>query len=100
MNLRNINYQYLEPKVFQSMRKLYLNDNKDIITDELLTHFQQGDPTDFVKLKDVKTVLQNAHFKEKDVITIIKLVDETFENVEFKQRYNNIRNIFTGLKYA
>jgi phage/plasmid-associated DNA primase len=101
MMLQN-NYKYDEPKHFVSLRKLYLNDNKDVITDLLNENFEKGEESDFVRLKDVKAVLKNSQVKEKDVITIIKLVEEMFDGVEFiNDTFRNgerHRRVFWGLK--
>ena len=45
-SLKQNGFKYSEPKAFSSMRKLYLNDNKDVITDLLLENYQQGDDKD------------------------------------------------------
>ncbi|NBP02846.1 MAG: hypothetical protein EBU90_22565 [Proteobacteria bacterium] len=84
------------------MRKLYLNDNKDVITDLLLENYQQGDDKDYVKLTDIKNTLKQGGIKEKDVISIKKLVEETFSEVEFREISSvdkkRIRNFFLKLK--
>ena len=49
----------------------------------LLEHFEIGEKNDYVKLKDIKSVLKNGGVKEKDVITIKYIVEETFDTVEF-----------------
>lgn len=101
-SLRNNNFKYDEPDTFTSMRKLYLNDNKDVITDLLTEHFEKGDDKDYVKMTDIKAVLKQGGVKEKDVITIQKLVEGTFEGVEFKANSSinkkSVRNFFLSLK--
>lgn len=100
--LKQNGYKYSEPRAFCNMRKLYLNDNKDVITDLLLDNFEKGDDKDYVKLTDIKSILKQGGIKEKDVVSIKKLVEETFDEVEFKDRStvskNRIRNFFLGLK--
>jgi len=100
-SLKQNGYKYSEPKAFSSMRKLYLNDNKDVITDLLLENYEQGDDKDYVKLTDIKNTLKQGGIKEKDVISIKKLVEETFSEVEFREmsRVNNVplRNYFLRL---
>ena len=39
-----------------------------------------------MKLTDIKNTLKQGRIKEKDVISIKKLVEETFSEVEFKER--------------
>lgn len=100
--LKQNGYKYSEPKAFSSMRKLYLNDNKDVITDLLLENYEKGDDKDYVKLTDIKNTLKQGGIKEKDVISIKKLVEETFSEVEFREISSvdkkRIRNYFLGLK--
>ncbi|NDG30186.1 hypothetical protein EB118_08940 [bacterium] len=88
--------------VAKCVRKLYLNDNKDVITDLLLENYQQGDDKDYVKLTDIKNTLKQGGIKEKDVISIKKLVEETFSEVEFREISSvdkkRIRNFFLKLK--
>lgn len=89
MKLKNKEYKYLIPKKIDSMRKLYLNDNKDIIKDILLENFKVGDSNDSVKMTEVKNVLKkNSDFKDKDVISIIYLIQEIFPEAEYK--FDNI----------
>jgi hypothetical protein len=84
------------------MRKLYLNDNKDVLTDILQEHFERGKEDDYVKMTDIKSILKAGGIKEKDVITIRKLIEETFEDVEFKDnsriKGKAVRNFFVKLK--
>lgn len=100
--MRRNGYSYEEPKHFISMRKMYLNDNKDVITDLLQEHFEQGDDKDFVKMTDIKNVLKQGGIKEKDIITIQKLVEEVFEDAEFKSdttiNGDRIRRAFLRLR--
>jgi P4 family phage/plasmid primase-like protien len=100
--LKQMEFKYNEPQAFSSMRKLYLNDNKDVITDLLLESLETGGDKDYVKLTDIKNILKQGGVKEKDVITIKKLVEDTFDEVEFKEMssVNNkkIRNYFLGLR--
>uniref|UniRef100_A0A6C0DZ83 SF3 helicase domain-containing protein n=1 Tax=viral metagenome TaxID=1070528 RepID=A0A6C0DZ83_9ZZZZ len=101
--LRRNNYKYNEPKSFLSMRKLYLNDNKDVLTDILQEHFERGGDKDYVKMSEIKTALKAGGIKEKDVITIQKIVEETFEDVEYiidsSINSERVRRAFIGLKY-
>ena len=100
--LQRNGYSYEEPKHFISMRKMYLNDNKDVITDLLQEHFEQGEDKDFVKMTDIKNVLKQGGIKEKDIITIQKLVEEVFEDAEFKSdttiNGDRIRRAFVRLR--
>ena len=97
-------YVYSEPVSFKNIRKMFLNDNKDIIRDTLLDTFEKSnDKDDYIKLKEVKNVLKCKGIKEKDVITIIRIVIDTFDDVEFKEdiTIHKIRtySIFLYLKY-
>lgn len=84
--LKHHDFKYIEPDSFKSIKRLFINDNKDVIKTILLDSFELGDNHDFVKLKDVKEVLKNNGVKEKDIISIIKIVLDTFDEVEFKER--------------
>jgi prophage antirepressor-like protein len=70
----------------------------------LLDNFEVGGPKDYVKLKDIKLVLKNGGVKENDIISIIKIVLDTFEESEFKEKstVNNkfLRNYFLKLKLS
>ena len=100
--LYNNKFIYMEPTNFYNIRKLFLNDNKDIIKNLLLETYEIGEDKDFVKLKDVKDILKSNGIKEKDIISIIKIVLDTFEDSDFKENscVNNksIRNFFIKLK--
>lgn len=100
--LRQCQFKYEEPQTFVSLRRLYLNDNKDVITDLLHEHFEEGGQNDYVKLTDIKNVLKTGGIKEKDIITIQKIVEETFEKVDYKENssVNNrsMRRFFLRLK--
>jgi hypothetical protein len=52
---------------------------------------------------DIKTVLKQGGVKEKDVISIQKLVEGTFEGVEFINdstvNSERVRRVFIGLKF-
>ena len=97
-------FVYGEPDSFKNIRKMFLNDNKDIIKDTLLEMFEKSnDKKDYIKLKDIKDVLKSKNIKEKDVITIIRIVMDTFEDTEFKTDTSiekvRLFNIFIHLKY-
>lgn len=66
------------------------------------SNYQQGDDKDYVKLTDIKNTLKQSGIKEKDIISIKKLVEETFSEVEFKEISSvdkkRIRNFFLKLK--
>jgi P4 family phage/plasmid primase-like protien len=97
------NFVYSEPDSFKNIRKMFLNDNKDIIKETLLEMFEEStNRNDYIKLKEVKDVLKCKGIKEKDVITIIRIVTDTFENVEFKEdttiNHKHTRTCFLSLK--
>lgn len=100
--LQNNIFKYSEPESFNSIRKLFLNDNKDTIKNVLLDTFEIGEQTDYVKLKDIKDALKTGGVKEKDIISIIKIVLDTFDEAEFKKHshINNkqVKNFFINLK--
>jgi len=71
------------------------------------THLSKGlkrlrQDSDFVKMGDIKSVLKLGGVKEKDVLTIQKMVEEMFEGVEFKYdttiNCERVRRVFVGLK--
>lgn len=68
----------------------------------LLENFKVGETKDFVKLKDVKLIQKNSGIKEKDIITLKYIVEETFDGVEFFDRkqidVNRHKSIFSNLK--
>jgi putative DNA primase/helicase len=100
--LRQNGFKYDEPAAFVSMRNLYLNDNKEAIHELLEEHIEKGDAKDYVKMTDIKALLKQGGVKEKDVISIQKLVEDHFEDVEFRENsyVNNkkVRNYFLGIK--
>lgn len=101
--LKKNNYKYTIPKELEQMRTLYLNDNKDVIKDILLENFEIGDNTDFIKLIEIKKLLKNhSELKDKDVISLIYIIQDTFDGIEFKKdsTINNksTRNFFAKLK--
>jgi P4 family phage/plasmid primase-like protien len=103
VQLRDVGYKYIEPKVFCSIRKMYINDNKDVIRDLLLENFEKGGSMDYVKMINVKNVLKTGGVKEKDVITIQKIVEDLFEGVEYKEcskvQNVSVRSYFLGLRF-
>lgn len=103
VKLKNNNYKYSEPKIFSNIRKMYINDNKDLIRDLLMDNFEIGQNKDYVKMVDIKNVLKSGGMKEKDVVTIQKLVEDIFEGAEYRDdthlERNRVRRVFTGLKY-
>lgn len=100
--LRKNDYIYEEPKTFIEMRKMYLNDNKDVIENILTDNFEVGSQTDYVKMKDVKNRLKQADIKDKDVITIKKIVEGLFDGIEYKHDGSisgeRVSRVFVGLK--
>jgi P4 family phage/plasmid primase-like protien len=99
-NLKQQEFKYLEPESLASLRKMYINDNKDVITNVLRDSFELGEG--FVKMPEIKSVLKNNSIKEKDIITIRKIIEDTFPGVEYKQDSSvdgiRIKCFFTGLK--
>lgn len=79
----------------------YHRNNK--IKEILLQNFQIGKSKDFVKLKDIKEILKNNGIVEKNNITLNNIVQNMFEDVEFKERINinnkSYRNIFLKLTF-
>ena len=67
------------------MRKLYLNDNKDIIKNILLENFKVGYSNDSVKMSEVKKILKQNNIIDKDIVTISYIIHDTFPEVEFKE---------------
>jgi P4 family phage/plasmid primase-like protien len=99
--LKNDNFKYPEPSYLKSLCNLYLNDNKNVIKELLLDNFEIGESKDFVKLKDIKETLKKNGIVEKDVITLKYLIEDTFEDVEFKERAKlnskDFYNVFINL---
>ena len=100
--LFNNSYKYQEPESFKSIRKLYLNDNKDIIRETLKESLEKGSYKDFVKLKDIKKILKYNNIKDKDILTIIRIILDEYDDVEFfeQKKMDNIKlySIFTNIK--
>lgn len=100
--LKTCNFKYIEPEYLKTLCKLYVNDNKNVIKDVLLENFEIGESVDFVKIKDIKSVLKKNGIVEKDVITLKYIVEDMFEGVEFKdiKKINNkqYKSIFINLK--
>ena len=95
-------YKYKEPESFRIIRKIFLNDNKGVIKEILRESLDKGFDTDYVKLIDIKNILYSKQVKEKDVLTIIRIILDEFEDVEFKENSKihnkQMRNYFKGLR--
>ena len=99
IRLKSINFQYNEPISFQCIRKLFLNDNKDTIKNILLENYEISTDKDYVKLKDIKELLKNNGIKEKDIVTIMKIVLDTFDDILFfKVSHINNKQIYNFFK--
>lgn len=101
--LKNNNFVYDIPKELQEMKKLYLNDNKDIIKNILNDNFEIGTSSDYVKMTDIRRLLKNTNeLKDKDIVSLIYIIQDTFNDAEFKKHstINNVstRNFFIKLK--
>ena len=75
--------------------------NRDIIIELLVDNYASGEKNDYVLLTNIrKLIKQNGVYQDDQ--SIKKLVEETFDEVEFKDRStvskNRIRNFFLGLK--
>jgi P4 family phage/plasmid primase-like protien len=103
--LKETDFKYSEPKQLMSIRKMYLNDNRDKVKDALMEEYELGTKFDFVSLKDIKMLFQEKELGEKDIITITKYVHDVFQNddetLEFcektKIKQVDVRNVFKGL---
>jgi len=86
-----------------NIKPVQLTQNEKTVKEILLENYEIGGNKDFVKLKDIKLLLKNNDIKNKDIITIKYLVEETFEQVEFfdKKQINkkNERSLFLRLKH-
>ena len=64
---------------------------------------KKGDENDYVKMIDVKNAFKKGNIKEKDIITIKTIVENTFEGCEYKEdkRINNerLKRVFMGIKF-
>jgi hypothetical protein len=82
---------------------MYINDNKDEIENALMEAYEKGDEDDYVKMTDIKSTLKKFNAKEKDIITIKTIVENTFEGCEYKEdkRINKekLKRVFVGIKY-
>lgn len=100
--LRSKNFKYEEPETFKRMRKMYTNDNKDEIANALTELYEKGDENDYVKMIDIKSAFKKSNIKEKDIITIKTIVENTFEGCEYKEQKRidgeKKKRIFVGLK--
>lgn len=99
--LKDSEFKYTEPVYLKTLCNLYLNDNKNVIRDILLENFEIGEVKDFVKLKDIKDTLKRNGIVEKDIITLKYIVEDTFEEVIFREhtKVNNkaYKSIFLNL---
>jgi P4 family phage/plasmid primase-like protien len=100
--LKNLDYKYQEPINLCILKNIYLNDNKSVIEETLKEYFDIGSDDDYVKLMDVKRVLKNSNIKEKNLVSLIYIIEDLFENVKFiyDTGVNNDRKykIFKNLK--
>ena len=101
--MKKHDFKYTEPDCLKSIRNLYLNDNKDVMINLLTDNFENGDSSiDYVKITDIKNIFKTSGIKEKDIVTIKKIVEETFEDIEFKLDSKidgkRIVKFFMGLK--
>ena len=98
--LRNNEYKYLIPKDIQSMQNMYLDDNKNVIRDILVETYEIGSDNDYVKNKDIKSLLERNDIK-KDINTVKKIVQDIFPDAEFKIDGkidgDRVRNVFCKL---
>lgn len=81
--LKKLNFEYNVPSSIQLLTKLYVDDNKDTIIDVLKESFECGGDSNYVRMSDVKRVLKNAGIKEKDVVTLRKIVEDAFPECEY-----------------
>lgn len=100
--LKDTGYSYKEPDELRRLRKMYTNDNKDEITALLLENYELGDASDWVKMTDVKLVLKGGNIKEKDIITIQRIVEDLFGGCEYQDQKRvgeqRIRRVFVGIR--
>ena len=101
--LKTNNFTYNVPIELEEMKKLYLNDNKDIIKNILNDNFEIGNDKDYVKITDIRKLLKNTNeLKDKDIVSLIYIIQDIFNEAEFKKHstINNVstRNFFMYLK--
>ena len=100
--LKSNGFIYKEPDYISSMRRLYVNDNKDEIMNLLMENYEIGKEEDYIQLGDVKKLLKQNNIKEKDAVTIKMIILNTFEGCEFfeqrKIHYSTKRSVFWLLK--
>ena len=102
----NCDFDYINEIINECIKleeRTVVLDEKLKIKRILLENFEMGySKDDFVKLKDIKSVLKNGGVKEKDVITIKYIVEETFDTINFKEfrriEHIGIKNSFQYLK--
>jgi putative DNA primase/helicase len=82
-HLKNVGYNYKEPDELRRLRKMYTNDNKDEITNLLMENYEVGNDSDWVKMSDVKSVLKTGNIREKDIITIQRIVEDLFSGCQY-----------------
>lgn len=102
LKLKQNSFDYNEPLYISDMRNLYLDNNKDTISNILLENYKIGTYDDYVRLCDIKKLLECNNIKEKDAFTIKMITLETFDNALFYNRKiinnNDCRKIFIYLK--
>ena len=87
---------------FETIKNMYIDDNKDDIIDILSTNYQIGEDTDFIRIKDIKDLLKNNYGLSTDLISLKHIVISIFDDVIFHDRKKidqiDHRNIFSNLK--
>jgi phage/plasmid-associated DNA primase len=100
--LRLTDYKYSEPIELINLRNLYINDTKDEISNILKeSYIVSHNKDDYVKLKDVKTLLKSRGL-EKDQVSIKYIIKDTFCDSEFFLKLNlknrsQVRTVFSYL---
>ena len=101
IKLKEDNYKYVEPEKLCTLKNIYINTNKDDIKNILTEQFEEGIETDFIKLKDVKSLLKDNNIT-KDIVSIKYIIQDIFPDCVFYERrmqnYIRVKNIFTNLK--
>ena len=99
--LRIGDFKYSEPNLLSELKKLYINDSKDEISNIIKQVYTIGNKEDYIKMKDIKELLR-ARGLEKDSVSVKYIIQDIFDFVEYrdrlKQSNNVIRSVFLYLK--
>ena len=95
-------FKYTEPEQLTTLKKLYINTNKNDIQNILIEKLElSANDNDFIKLKDAKNLLKSNNIS-KDNVSIKYIIQDIFPNSTYYERkmINNtiLKSVFINLK--